>query len=520
MEKNKRAYMKQIFLPAFVVIILFVDLQSAFATRGTVIDFDWIMQDRFLDTDGDGIVDYNYSPEHVNPPSGYVVHFNACASTNRISITSYIWEVRGTGITWTERSCRTTQPISLQEGIYQVTLTVTTKNWQTISITKPVRIEDLLIVSIGDSLAAGEGNPHPPELFETPDEEDRSPTPRPNWKDTPCHRSANSYSAQAALEMERSDPHTSVTFLHFACTGATIEQGLIGSYAPQGTQIPAQTWQVTKAICRIETSPTEPVCLDASREVDILMIGVGINDIGFSGLIAQCLVINGMTGCHQDLGVNTRLNSDLSRLPDLYTRLANDISKRFRVSDVLITEYPDPTHDEQGNYCDTFGGLFSTITREEAKWAYEQVLTRLNREVQNAAAIHGWTYVGGVVPQFITHGYCAESSRWFRTVEDSIAIQRDRKGALHPNTDGHLAIKNSHIQSIHELAARRDRTDIQLTGDFMGLGRDQVLFINTDGNFGRVQIVDFSQGVPAQRRYLEWYGDSNVLDGWHDVFLP
>ena len=54
----------------------------------------------------------------------------------------------------------------------------------------------------------------------------------------------------------------------------------------------------------------------------------------------------------------------------------------------------------------------------------------------------------------------------------------------------------------------------------MGLGRDQALFINTDGNFGRVQIVDFSQGVPAQRRYVESWGDSNVLDGWHDVFLP
>jgi hypothetical protein len=85
---------------------------------------------------------------------------------------------------------------------------------------------------------------------------------------------------------------------------------------------------------------------------------------------------------------------------------------------------------------------------------------------------------------------------------------------LHPNIPGHSAIKNLNIESLSV------HNDIHLTGDFMGLGHDQVLFINTDGNFGRVQIVDFSQDPPAQRKYLEYWGESDVLDGWHNVFHP
>lgn len=59
--------------------------------------------------------------------------------------------------------------------------------------------------------------------------------------------------------------------------------------------------------------------------------------------------------------------------------------------------------------------------------------------------------------------------------------------------------------------------DIQLAGDFKGLGYDQVLFINTQPGGGRVMIADFRDGVvPAEVRYWENWGDSGMLDGWHD----
>ena len=59
--------------------------------------------------------------------------------------------------------------------------------------------------------------------------------------------------------------------------------------------------------------------------------------------------------------------------------------------------------------------------------------------------------------------------------------------------------------------------DVQLAGDFVGLGYDQVLFINRAAKGGRVLIADFKAGrPPAAVRYLERYGQSKLLDGWHE----
>ncbi|NBD08842.1 M12 family metallopeptidase [Corallococcus silvisoli] len=59
--------------------------------------------------------------------------------------------------------------------------------------------------------------------------------------------------------------------------------------------------------------------------------------------------------------------------------------------------------------------------------------------------------------------------------------------------------------------------DIQLQGDFRHLGYDQLLLINNSGVGGRVMITDFRDGVvPTEVRYHEAYGQSAVLNGWHD----
>ena len=39
--------------------------------------------------------------------------------------------------------------------------------------------------------------------------------------------------------------------------------------------------------------------------------------------------------------------------------------------------------------------------------------------------------------------------------------------------------------------------DIKLVGDFMGLGHDQVLFINTGGSGGRVLIADLGHRISS-----------------------
>jgi hypothetical protein len=67
-----------------------------------------------------------------------------------------------------------------------------------------------------------------------------------------------------------------------------------------------------------------------------------------------------------------------------------------------------------------------------------------------------------------------------------------------------------------ELDGWHDPEDLQFVGDFMGAGHDQVLFINRTSGGNRVLVADFSQGPPVRPLYLEAWGQHGELDGWHD----
>src|SRR6478672_11439489 len=80
-----------------------------------------------------------------------------------------------------------------------------------------VDLRDLLVVSLGDSVASGEGNPDPGRIGF-------------HWLEQRCHRSLRSGAAQAARAVEQGDRHSDVTFVPLACSGATIDVGLLGAY--------------------------------------------------------------------------------------------------------------------------------------------------------------------------------------------------------------------------------------------------------------------------------------------------
>lgn len=102
---------------------------------------------------------------------------------------------------------------------------------------------------------------------------------RATWQDTRCHRSANSSQARAALQIEDSDPRTSVTFVHIACSGAQIDKGLVGSYRGvepvAGETLDPQIDQVRDLI--------------GDREIDALLISIGGNDVNFGEMIKTCV---------------------------------------------------------------------------------------------------------------------------------------------------------------------------------------------------------------------------------------
>src|SRR6185503_8731808 len=169
---------------------------------------------------------------YVNPTS-WVVDFDGC-NPSLPPASRFVWEIAGQVIT--ETRCRFSHSFTAQTD-YPVKLTVTTPTDETASFESTVTIKDLLIVSIGDSYASGEGNPDKPWNV----------VKHARWIDSRCHRSATAGPAQAALAIEKDDPHSTVTFISFACSGAGLKEGLTGEFKKGSVRLRPQLDQVVDA---------------------------------------------------------------------------------------------------------------------------------------------------------------------------------------------------------------------------------------------------------------------------------
>ena len=306
-------------------------------------------------------------------------------------------------------------------------------------------LKDFLIVSLGDSYASGEG---------VPDRrlDQRARPRRPSaWQDKQCHRSAKSAAALAAARVEKADPHTSVTFVHLACSGGTIQAGLIGPYkgaAPDANPRkpkPEQVKELERLLVR--------------REPDAVFLSVGGNDIGFSDIIKGCVIY---PHCPSGPGSPGRAFAKaIKALPGEYADLADELNKVVPASRVRITKYPDATRHDSGVFCGQRGTkqlLWDTplvggnrllqITSFEATWASETVLRKLNEAISRAAEKYGWRAIGGHLKPFKKHGYCArdhwlvqfdEAKRLQEAVPDGRPTANASPGTLHPNAAGQRA---------------------------------------------------------------------------------
>jgi lysophospholipase L1-like esterase len=298
------------------------------------------------------------------------------------------------------------------------------------SVEQVVQARDLLIVSIGDSVASGEGNPDVPDPFD------------PQWLETRCHRSMRSGAAQAASAIASSDPHTAVVFLPLACSGASIPAGLIGPFA--GVQPNGRLGDLPPQLDQVEA-------LERRRHIDAVLLSVGANDVYFGPLVRFCVFAQPCPrrrfdpkapdgeARNRDTPSAEAVHADAQRaLPGHYKEL-NERLQRMNVkpASVIIVEYFDPTHDERGDTCER---LLPGISPEETEWAQTDVLDPLNGSVREAARQYGWQLVAGVQKAFLDHGICASGSlSWVRTLGRSIGRGARLSGVLHPNSAGHLA---------------------------------------------------------------------------------
>lgn len=345
---------------------------------------------------------------------------------------TYRWTVdgaragAGNGVCTIERSFD-------EEGDHEVEVEIVDGATRRVA-TASIPVEDWLVVSIGDSVGSGEGNP----------------AGRRRWRDKRCHRSAGAAPVRSAITLERIDPRTTVSLLHLACSGAQVRRGLLDGYdgiEPDGVALPPQLDEVEAA--------------DLIRPVDAVIVNVGANDALFSSVVLFCLARPSCVDRPFDPDRPLRdgpadastlrevVQARIDRLPALYDAIAERLNGVVESRHVLLVEYFDPTHDEHGATCRRIGLPGKSIDAAEATWAREELLGPLNEAIATAAEAHGWTAVTGVADAFATHGYCADADeRWIRTISGSLwrqfALGRKLRlataGALHPNAQGHRAI--------------------------------------------------------------------------------
>ena len=197
-----------------------------------------------------------------------------------------------------------------------------------------IRVQDLLIAGLGDSVAAGEGNPDRPvtladegfcfrrflgsglsEYFRPSragfngnracDDAPAGPEAAAaagdwerhaaRWMSAACHNSLYGYQSRTALALAVENPHIAVTFLPLACSGATMDAGIFnaqrarecpGSGSCAGS-VPGQLAQLQAALARAQKAQAE-------RSLDLVLLTVGANDIQFSGMVADVIITSGV----------------------------------------------------------------------------------------------------------------------------------------------------------------------------------------------------------------------------------
>lgn len=391
------------------------------------IAFKWSMRERFGSTDADGLVDYHWNGEeqvqkyddtYVHPTT-WTVDFDACNTVPAPS--SLKWEIDGQPLA--ETRCSFSLDFHALRT-YLVKLSATRPGGETEIAQESVTLRDLFIVSIGDSFAAGQGSP----------DKRREGLHRARWIDRPCHRSAWAGPARAAMIIEKADPHSSVTFVSFACTGAGILDGLLKEQDKGGRTNSRQLDQL------FDTA--------GERTIDALLVSIGGNDVHFADLVAKAIFL---PHAESDNGAKTLFEEGMLALPDRFELMAKRLTaapNKARVASVFITEYPDLVRDETKDFCDHSGPVFEAlhgISGAESQWALNTVIIPLNAKIREQATLRGWNYVGGILDKFggnspdgVAHGFCADDKRWVNTSRDSLKYQGDKDGTVHPNSEGYL----------------------------------------------------------------------------------
>ncbi len=256
-----------------------------------------------------------------------------------------------------------------------------------------IRVRDILIAGLGDSIGSGEGNPDRPialsdegfcfrsylgtaatqyyrpsragykggRACEAPDTLQVWQRQSALWFNSACHRSLYSYQTRTALALAVQYPHVAVTYLPLACTGATIADGLFGSQrareCPPGKSIATCQVGVNGQIAELREAMADARRRQPGRKLDMVLLSIGANDVYFSGLVADVIVDTPTErALFRRTGVIASLDESrgaLARdLPQGFAKLRDALKPMVGdMSHVIYTSYANPALSDGGSPC-------------------------------------------------------------------------------------------------------------------------------------------------------------------------
>jgi hypothetical protein len=361
------------------------------------------------------------------------------------------------------------------------------------------RVSDLFVVGMGDSFASGEGNPDVPVRF-SPDRtadyglssnkmplmgyparigEWKQIGDKPfieenaRWHDQACHRSLYSHQLRVALQLAIEDPHRAVTFIGFSCSGAETTFGLFLYYRgnewvpnpPELPQISAvadaqcggkgardydlpEAYHINGRIKELKGGLVLKKCdREKARSIDLLLLSIGGNDIGFARLVANAVlsdqsILRRLGGWFGQVHGITEAGAQLATLDDrlkaVNRALHNLLHVPWSESDrVILTGYPPMAllADGKGTCPDGRAGMtvLPDFFLSEAK-AREgnMVAERLHAIMLESVKEYQWTMADTHRDIFRGRGLCAGFSDAPWTMADELRLPRKVDGVWDP----------------------------------------------------------------------------------------
>jgi lysophospholipase L1-like esterase len=248
-----------------------------------------------------------------------------------------------------------------------------------------IAVRDIFIAGLGDSIASGEGNPdrqialadegfcfrsylgtaaaqyyRPSRAGYKGGRACEAPDLLPVWQkhsalwfNSACHRSLYSYQTRAALALAVRYPHIAVTYLPLACTGASITDGLFGSQRAREC-LPSKSANtcsgtVNGQLAELREALTAAKRRQPERQLDLVLLSIGANDIYFSGLVADVIVDTATErALFRRSGVMASVDDSRDALrralPQSFAKLREALKPLVGdLSHVIYTAYANPT---------------------------------------------------------------------------------------------------------------------------------------------------------------------------------